>query len=314
MFALIEKNLIIVILSFSILALFVPELFLWVKTWTPLLLALIMFCIGSSLRTEDFKNTWNKKWAIIFTALLKYILMPVIAFIYGKLFRLSLNDLIGLIIIGSAPGGTAVNVYSYLSRSNVAINIVLTFVTTLIAPIAMPVIIYIFLHKHVNIPFLAMMRSIIFVVSIPLLAGIILKKYIQKTRLLIDTFPSLSIISIALILGCIVALNQKNLLMFPVMTILAVLCVNVSGYLVGYAQSKIFWREKADKRAIALEYGTQDGGLAVILTINFFGAAAALAGALYSVSQTIFGSLLIKLWKPVNRYNKSHILSQEKKS
>src|SRR5689334_18493408 len=145
---LIERHFILVILLFSAFALLEPVLFIGIKPYLTLLLGIILFGIGLTLEERDFRTTWEIRWLVLLAILARYAFMPSAAYFIGRSLHLSSFDLIGLVILGSCPGGTAANVMSYLSRGNVALTVMLTFGTTLIAPLAMPALIYLFLHKE----------------------------------------------------------------------------------------------------------------------------------------------------------------------
>ena len=123
----IEKTFPLAIVGISALAIFSPSLFLWIKPHIPVFLGIVMFCIGLTLETGDFIKVFSLRWQILALAVLKYLIMPLLAYVIAVSFGLSRDDFVGLMIISACPGGTAAAVMSYLSRSNVALTVVLTF-------------------------------------------------------------------------------------------------------------------------------------------------------------------------------------------
>ena len=302
MIAKIEKSFPVVIVTVAIIAVISPPLFLWIKPHIPVFLGIIMFCIGLTLEPADFVKVFNLRWQIISLSILKYLLMPLLAFGIAISFGLSQVDFAGLMIISACPGGTAAAVMSYLSRSNVALTVVLTFLTTLLSPIVTPVIIYIFLHKYVPIPITQIASTIFWIVLFPLFDGLILRKLLGKrVDFLRPALPLVSMLAITLLIACIVAMNHKNLLALPILVATVVLINNLLGLLMGYAiAKKLFGFKPKDCRSVAFEFGMLDTGMAVMLALKFFGVATALAGALYSAIQNITGALLVKVLTPGN--------------
>ncbi|MBS0359094.1 MAG: bile acid:sodium symporter family protein [Proteobacteria bacterium] len=291
----IEQNFIWIILTFSGLALFEPSLFIWIKPYITLLLGIILFGIGFTIQVSDFKIVWKSRWTALLAIVARYLLMPSIAYAIGEFLHLSSLELIGLVILGSCPGGTAANVMAYLSRANVALTVILTFGTTLLAPIAMPSIIYFFLHKEISIPFLSMFENILLVVFIPLTLGILVKKYfVNESKNLARVFPTISIFAISLAIACILSLSQEKVFSFPVRIMTAVIVLNVLGYLIGFIISKCLRCKIREQKSIFLEYGIFDSALGVIIATNFFGPLAALPSALISIIQNVTASFIVK--------------------
>ncbi len=291
-----EANFVWIIILFSAIALFYPTPFIFFKPYITLFLAIIMFGIGYTLDLKAFKDCWQHRWIIILAAIVKYLLMPLTAFIIAHILRLPLYDVIGLIVVSTCPGGTAANVMSYLAKANVALTVILTFGTTLLAPLLMPSLVYLFLHKEIQVPFLEMVKNILEIVTLPLIIGLILKRLLgAKAHYIKMALPLVSIFAIAIIVACIMALSHSKILEFPLLIIIAVLLLNSLGYVYGYLFGKITKLSLANTQAIVFEYGMQDSGLGVIIANSFFGPASALASALYSLIQNITAPILIKV-------------------
>ena len=257
-----------------------------------------MFGMGLTLNLSDFKEVWFKRKLVLLGVLLQYIIMPLLAIGISLLFRLPQQALIGMVLVGACPGGTASNVIAYLARANVPLSIVLTFTSTALAPLLTPAIVYLLLHKSIELPFLLMIQTIFLIVTFPLVAGITIRHFFRK-RLdtVISVFPSLSIIAITLVIACIMALNQKNIFAFPLLVILSVILHNLGGLTLGYYTAKLFRANEQDARTLAIEVGMQNSGLAVALATKFFSAGAALAGAIFSLWHNLSGITLARIWR-----------------
>ncbi len=294
----IEENFLWLVLIISAIALFYPPLFIFWKPYFPYLLGIIMFGIGLTLKPDDFKALLNLKGTIIGIVILKYIIVSITAYSISIIFHLPVIYTIGFIILGCCPGGTASNVMSHLSKTNVALTVFLTFITTILSPLLMPLLIYLFLHKSVSIPFVQIMQVISTIVLIPVVLGLVLRPFFLKrrsTQKLIVFFPTLSIITIIIVIAAIIGLTHNILLSFPYKVIIGVVIMNVTGYLTGYLTSKLFRCKFNESLPVAFEFGILDSGLGTVIATGFFGPVAALPAAIYSLIQNITGAIIVKL-------------------
>jgi bile acid:Na+ symporter, BASS family len=222
----------------------------------------------------------------------------------GKALDLPLIELIGIVIVSSCPGGTAANVMSYLSRSNVALTIILTLGTTIISPLVSPTIIYLLLHKYISIPFLGMVKNMLTIILLPIVVGIIVNKiFYKKLSNVTKIFPVISIFAIGLVIACVMALTKKQIFSFPKYVILSVTALNIFSYCIGLLVSKLSNLNKIDQKSVIFEYGMFDTGLAVVIATSFFGPLAALPGALLSIIQNITASVLVRKNVKMNQIN-----------
>lgn len=294
----ITKNFLIIALVLSAIALWQPEAFLWARTFIPALLGLIMFGMGLSLNTSEFAGLSKKKSIIIGGFLLQYTIMPLAALMIGKLMGLDKEILIGLIVVGSCPGGTASNVMVYLSNGNVPLSIVLTFLSTIAAPVLTPAIIYFLLGKMVDISFRELFFSVLYVVAFPLLAGIFVKVFFDdKIESFRKIFPAVSVVSISLIIAIIMAVNRTEILKCPVMVFVAVVLHNAIGLAAGYIIARVFGALEKDARTISIEVGMQNSGLGAALANQFFSPLSALPAALFSLWHNVSGIIVSWYWK-----------------
>ncbi len=292
----------VVILCTSGFGLLAPQLFLWAKPHIPVFLGIIMFAIGLTLEAGDFKQTWNLRAQIVIIIILKYALLPMVAFCLAKLFGLTTEQYLGLLIVASCPGGTAAAVMTYLARANTALTVVLTFLSTIISPLMTPLLIFLFVHQEIIVPWQNMMNTIFWVMFFPLMDGLILRKIIGTKIGAIKSFlPILAMLCIAIIIGCVIALNRQMLLALPVAAGAAVLSTHLCGLILGYLIAKyIFCWHKSNCQATAFEFGMQDSGMAVMLATKFFSNAVALCASLYSLIQNLLGPIVARYFSMHN--------------
>jgi BASS family bile acid:Na+ symporter len=285
-------------LLIGLLAWWIPTPFIAAKPAIVWMLGLIMFAMGLSLRPENFLEVSRRPRLILLGILLQYSLMPALAWGLSICFGLPASLMLGMILVGSSPGGTASNVICYLARGDVALSITLTTVSTLLAVIATPLLTLFYAGKAIDIPALKMLKDILLMIVIPVMGGVLINtllgKQIQKIK---HVLPLLSMITILLIIGIVIALNHERIGSIGQLLLLAVAVHNGLGLAVGYLVPRLLGQDRRTARTLAIETGMQNSGLAVALAVKYFSPAAALPGALFSVWHNLSGSLLASYWR-----------------
>lgn len=281
----------------STLALIFPQIFVWGKTWIPALLGVIMFGMGLTLTPHDFKNVWKNKRSVLIGVAAQYTVMPLLAFSISRIMGFPDIMLIGMVLVGSCPGGTASNVMVYLAKGNVALSVTMTLISTLLAPILTPAIVSLLLKQVVEVPLLKMMLTVFWIIILPVSGGLVIRTLLKENiNSLLSFFPHLSMITIVFVIAVIMGLNKNTLLAFPVLIASGVVLHNGLGLGLGYGIAHLLKCTEQDKRAIAIEVGMQNSGLAVTLATHFFSSQAALPGALFSLWHNLSGSVLSRIW------------------
>lgn len=303
----IRKYFFLIAIVFSGVALIWPQIFIWGKPLIPYLLGVIMFGMGLTLKPSDFFHVWQNRVSVILGVCAQYTVMPLLAWALGSIFGLSEFLMIGMVLLGSCPGGTASNVIVYLAKGNVPLSVTMTLVSTLIAPLVTPSLILLFVGEIVEVPFWNMVMTVFWIVVFPIMGGILINHFFQsRIETVLHIFPSISMVTIAFVIAVIMGLNQKTVLHFPVLIILAVVLHNGLGLCLGYGIGYIFARDVKDCRAIAIEVGMQNSGLAVSLATTYFTAQSALPGALFSLWHNLSGIGLAKYWSGRNNSHSEH--------
>ncbi len=294
----IEASFLPVALACSALALVAPGLFTWLAPYIPQALGLIMFGMGLALTFEDFAALVPKWRLVVLGTALQFTVMPGLALALVTLLSLPPETAVGVILVGACPGGTASNVITYLAGGNLALSVVLTLATTVLAPLATPAIVYFLCKARLHVDFAAMVGSVFWIVAFPVLDGLVVRRLLRRRLTpLLALFPSFSILVIAAVIACVVGLNRDTVLAFPGLVIAAVILHNLGGFGLGYAGARMFTRDRADAIAIAVEVGMQNSGLGVALAKTYFTAAAALPAALFSLEQNLAGVILARWWR-----------------
>jgi BASS family bile acid:Na+ symporter len=290
----------------SFIAYYFPSVFISLKPYIVILLAIIMFGMGVTLRIDDFKNVLKKPASIFLGTFLQFILMPLIAFLLCVLFQLPKELMIGLILVGCCPGGTASNLICYLARGNVALSISLTTVSTFLSFLLTPLLTLIYIGEIVSVPVHNMILTILQIIIIPVILGLLINTYLyKKINNFIAVFPMLSVLSIIIVIGIVIALNHNNIHKVTYLLVITVILHNTTGFLLGYYISKLFKIDESQARTISIEVGMQNSGLSVVLALKYFGAVASLPGTIFSIWHNIGGSILANIWGNSSNHKKT---------
>lgn len=285
-------------IALSTIAYYNPSPFTELKPGIIPLLTLIMFCMGLTLSIDDFKRALAMPKLIISGLLLQYTVMPLTALALAILLELDTALTIGLILVGTCPGGTASNVITYLARGNVALSISLTSISTILAIALTPLLTLLIADTSINVPVGNMLVSIIFIVIFPVGLGLALKHFFAYRIQSIETLlPAVAVGAIILIIAIITALNAAQFEQLSIQILIAVAAHNLIGLVVGYNSAKLLGFSAKECRTMAIEVGMQNSGLAVALAIKHFSATAALPGAVFSIWHNISGSALAFYWQ-----------------
>ena len=305
-FKFIEKYYFIIILLFVAASLVFPNSFQWVLSnyggvnILNLLLSMVLFTMGTTLKVEDFTNVFKKPKEISVGIATQYIAMPLIALALAKIFSLNEALTVGLILVGTVPGGTASDVITFLSNGDVALSVSLTAISTVIAPIITPLITLILIGNHIHFNPVDMFLSIIEIVIIPIMLGLILNyKFPDFCERLKDYLPALSAIVICLIVAGVIGANKQAILTSSSIIILVILMQYFLAMMLGFGVGYLAGMDRKQIVTVAIELAFQNSGLSTGLAKAHFPnlAQATVPGALYSVWQNFAGSILAYVFR-----------------
>ncbi|MCR5833132.1 MAG: bile acid:sodium symporter family protein [Selenomonadaceae bacterium] len=288
----ISKYMAPLVIIVAAIALFIPDTFKWVAPKITILLGIVMFGMGMTLKLGDFKLILQRPKDVIIGALAQFTIMPLLAWCLAKIFNLPPELAAGVILVGTCPGGTSSNVMTYLARGDVALSVSMTMTTTILAPIVTPLLTWWLAGAWIEISLTAMMLSIVQVVILPIFFGIVLNSLFEtQIQKVVKILPLVSITAIILIVGGVVAVSAARIMETGLLIMLVVMCHNLLGYGIGFLLAKICRMDISKAKAISIEVGMQNSGLATSLSMLHFGVAAAIPGALFSVWHNISGSI-----------------------
>jgi len=243
----------------------------------PIALALIMLGLGLGLSLQDFARVVKQPKDFLVGLVCQMILLPIIAFVLIKILNTPLELALGVMLIAAAPGGVTSNVLTKFAKGDVALSISLTAIISLISIISVPFIVFksaellnvSYVSKEISM--VAISLKMFFVVTVPIIIGMIIKKFaanfISTKTLLIQR---ISIILFVIVFAAIWIEEWDNIVSFIIQAGLIALILNITMMIIGYYVAKIFASGIAQRKCISIECGLQNGTLAVVVATQIF--------------------------------------------
>ena len=222
----------------------------------------------------------DQKSIVAYALVLAFDLMPELA--------------VGMVLLGSCPSGTASNVMSFLAKGDVPLAVSITTVSTLLAPIMMPFIVWALAGQWVEVSFLAMAMTVMKVILVPLAAGLIVHKIIGEKHIasLSKVLVLVSAFGVLTIVGGVIAVNGAKILELGFFMVLIVLAHNLFGFGIGYFVTGKLGLGQRQRHSVTLEVGMQNDALAISLVSVFFAPAVAIPAAIGAAIHQVTGSIL----------------------
>ncbi|HSV53930.1 MAG TPA: bile acid:sodium symporter family protein [Burkholderiaceae bacterium] len=268
-------------------------------------LALIMFGLGLSLTPGDFRRLLQQPKAVLIALLLQAVALPLACYAIAVAFQLPPLFAVGLMLLAASPGGVSANLFSHLFGGNVAMNISLTAINTLLSIVSLPLIanlaIAAFAKTGQVVPVqTAKLMEVIAIVLIPVLLGMWVAarrpSFAAKMEKPMKIFSAvvLALIAVIAIAKEWTALSNSFAQIGP-----AVVGFNLLSLLAGFYVSRAAGLDKPMATAISYEIGIHNSTLAIFVAANVLGSfQIALPAAIYSVSMyitaTLFGLLVLR--------------------
>lgn len=289
------------LLVFCGAAMWHPAAFTWFSgPWIVWGLAFIMLGMGVTLDAGAFRKVAAKPWPVALGFVAQYLVMPATAWAVAKALHLPADFAVGLILVGCAPGGTASNVVTYIAKANVALSVVMTFCSTVAAVAMTPWLTSLLAGAYLKVDAAGMLLTTLQVVVAPVALGVFLHHKVPSlAKPCSEAGPLVSVLLICLICASIVGNSRAAILEHGGVLLLAVGLLHTCGFLLGWILARIGGLTTADVRAVSIEVGMQNSGLAAVLAKTHFAAnpLTAVPAALSSVTHSLIGSLLAALWR-----------------
>ena len=301
------------VITGAALALWKTETATWFQpTWIPYFLAIIMLSMGLTLSFEDFVRILKIPKSILLGVGLQYTIMPLLGYGLALLFQLPIDFVIGMVLVACCPGGTASNVVCFIAKTNIALSVSLTTISTLLAIFFTPLLTTLWVESlsmeltglTIEVDTLGLLIKTIKVVILPIIAGVLLNRYFNPLVKRVESYtPFLAVLSIVFIVDFILAAKKDAILEIGAPLMGAVFLLHFFGFLLGYFLSlKLKFGEK-DSQTISIEVGMQNSGLATELARSNFSnyGLATVPGAISALTHCILGSITAGLCRMKNR-------------
>jgi BASS family bile acid:Na+ symporter len=244
----------------------------------PLALAFIMFALGLGLTGEDFLRVAKQPRDFFVGAFSQIIVLPIIAFILVKLWPISPELAVGVMIIASAPGGATSNILTSFSKGDVALSISLTAIISLLCVITIPFIVLTSLNLlmgtniMVEISLLNIASKMFLIVTVPVLLGMIFRKLLTTSAITFEPIAKKisAVLFVLVLIGAILS-ERDNIVSYFAQAGLVTLFLNLIMMFFAFYLAKLLGSGEKQKRTITIECGLQNGTLAIVVATSIFG-------------------------------------------
>ena len=257
----------------------------------PLALAFIMFALGLGLTGADFLRVIKQPKDFFVGAISQIILLPVIAFILVKIWPISPELAVGVMIIAAAPGGVTSNILTSFAKGDVALSISLTAIISLLSVITVPFIIVTSLgllgteNMPQDISLIGMAINMFLIVTVPVIIGMLFRKIASNSAIKFELIAKkISVVLFVIVLLGAILAEKDNIVSYFADAGLITLVLNVVMMIVAFYVAQLLGTGIAQKKCIAIECGLQNGTLAIFIGTTLFGGGAfVIPAATYSL-------------------------------
>lgn len=273
-----------------------------------ILIGFIMFGVALDLKPADFKRTLRSPKPFLIGMSAQFVIMPALTFLLVLILQPQPSIALGMFLVAAAPGGNLSNFLTHLSKGNTPLSISMSAVSTAFAIIMTPLNTMLWgslygptreILRSFSIHPADLIQTIVILLGIPLALGMYVNykapSWSAKASSIMKRF---SIVFFLLFVAGALAANFNYFLEFVGMVVVAVFLHNLIAILTGYFSARAFKLPEPDRRAIAIEIGIQNSGLALILVFNFFDGLGGMAivAAWWSIWHIVTGLTLATFW------------------
>lgn len=267
-----------------------------------IMMMVIMLGMGASLTFKDFAIALRKPQGVFVGLICQYGIMPALAYSLSVLLALPPAYAVGLILMGCMPGGTTSNIFTYFSKGDLSLSILMTMGSTLCAIVMVPITLAFYsqgIEGNWKIPSENVIQ-VLFVLLVPTVIGIAMRKWNANVGAVIEMIGGF--LGVVVILFLTISWLPRNFQLllntgFPVYA--GSICLGLFGFALGYGLSRLLRQDARRGRTIAMETGIQNGPLGVlIVTLTFTGTQqqdVLLIPVLYSLF-IVLSSSIITIW------------------
>jgi len=270
-------------------------------------LGFLMFGVALDIKVRDFKLLFQSPKPPIVGLISQLILLPILTLGLTFLLKVQPSIALGMILIAACPGGNVSNFAVHLSKGNTALSVLMTSISTLAAIFTTPILFGLLsqyvpntatLGQSISVDPIEMIQTILKLVVLPLSIGMSINHFYPKLTKQIQS--PVKILSMIIFFGIVffgIKGNWENILTYVDDIFFIVLIHNSLAFLLGFSWAKLMKLSVANIKAITIETGIQNSGLALIIALNFFGdlGGMALVAAWWGIWHLLSG-FLVAMW------------------
>ena len=270
-----------------------------------LMIFVIMLGMGASLTPRDFLLALKRPYGLMIGVVSQYGFMPFIGFLLITLLPLPSAIAVGVLIMACMPGGTTSNIFTYFSKGNLALSVLMTVTSTVTGVVLIPIILVLYATAlDLEIPRENIIITLILLL-VPVAIGMGLRKINANVGAVTEFLGSaLALFFILFLLVSWVPRNWQFLMTTTPATYVAAIGLGLFGILIGYGFARALRLHPRNARTVALETGIQNGPLAIaIIAFTFAGDEAQsymAVPALYSLFIVIVSTLVTLVFRRAN--------------
>lgn len=258
----------------------------------------VMLSMGLTVSVKDFKLVFSRPKDVGWGIILRYMIMPFVAFGLTKLLGLPPELAVGMILVGCCPSGVASNVMTFLAKGDVALSVTVSSVNTLLAPLITPFMFTLLAGSFIQIDTWGILKDILKIVLLPVGLGIIIRYFFSKAvDKITPIIPLVSLIAIFVTTSSGFALSADSFASVAWIAILAVILHNLTGLTTGYFAARGVGMSNYKAKAISFEIGMENGGLAMALAIAHLAPMAFIPAAIFNLVHNITGPAVATFWR-----------------
>lgn len=249
------------------------------KAALALLLIVLMAGMGAALSVDQFKKVARAPKGLLIGLASQFGWMPLVAWALGRVLELDPLIALSLIVVGCTPGGTTSNLFAYYTRADLALSISMTVVSSVVAVVAMPSILFLYTRSlglgALEVPF-GGIATTLGLMLVPLSLGMWLRHHNKERAAALERlggFSGIAVLALLIVSGLV--RNRELLLSLPAAHIVAALALGALGMGLGYLGARLLGLEVEQRRAVSFETGIQNSPLAIAVVIASFPAASA---------------------------------------
>ncbi len=275
------------------------------------MIAVMMFGVSLELKVGDFKRILRNPKAPVIGLVIQFLILPAVTCLVTWALNIDPMLAMGMILVASCPGGTFSNIMTWMAKGNVAVSVSMTAVSSIAASVMTPLNFAFFswLNPHtrpmlteISMDPLGLLLLVFLVLGVPMILGMAAApKFPNLSRKIEKPLKVFAMLVMVILAGAAFTKNTDQFVNYFEMFFWLVVAHNALAISLGYFGAWLMKLPVADRRAIALEVGIQNGALALVIIFTFFPQASGmlLIAAFWGIWHLVSGLTLSAIWSRI---------------